>query len=421
MLVGHEDRRLDPRLFHEGDPDRIGHVGRIVHLHHRAVGHVDAIDHRRRGRDEVDAELAVQPLADDLEMEQAQEAAAEAEAESGRRLGLEGEARIVQMQFAQRLAQLLELGGIHREEAAEHHLLRRLEAGQRRVRAVAFVGDGVANLGVGNLLDRGGHEPDFSGAQDFNRLLLGREHADAIHLVGRVRGHQPDALAFFQLAVDNADEDDDAEIEVVPGIDQQRLQRRIRLALGRGQPGDDAFEHRLDIQPRLGGNRDRLGGVDADHVLDLLAYALGLGGGQVDLVEHRDDVEPGIDRLIDIGQGLGFHALARVDHQQRALAGGKAARNLIAEIDVPGRVHQVEDIGRAVLGRVVQADGLGLDGDAALALDIHRVQDLLLHLALGQPAGDLDQPVGQGRFPVVDMGHDGKIADMGEVGHRGDA
>ncbi|NJM33444.1 MAG: hypothetical protein HC850_00705 [Rhodomicrobium sp.] len=32
-----------------------------------------------------------------------------------------------------------------------------------------------------------------------------------------------------------------------------------------------------------------------------------------------------------------------------------------------------------------------------------------LHLALGQPAAKLDQPVGQRRFAVVDMGDDGKL------------
>ena len=76
---------------------------------------------------------------------------------------------------------------------------------------------------------------------------------------------------------------------------------------------------------------------------------LGLGGGQVDLVEDRHDLEPGIDRLIDIGQGLGFDALAGIDHQQRAFAGGQAAADLIAEVDMARRVHQVEDIGLAVL------------------------------------------------------------------------
>jgi hypothetical protein len=33
---------------------------------------------------------------------------------------------------------------------------------------------------------------------------------------------------------------------------------------------------------------------------------------------------------------------------------------------------------------------------------------------------ELDQPVGEGGFPVVDMGDDGEVADAGEVGHAGD-
>jgi multidrug efflux pump subunit AcrA (membrane-fusion protein) len=77
-------------------------------------------------------------------------------------------------------------------------------------------------------------------------------------------------------------------------------------------------------------------------------------------------------RLIDVGQRLGLDALRGVDHQQRAFAGGQRAADLIGEVDVAGRVHQVEDIGLAVLGLVVEAHGLRLDGDAALALDIHR-------------------------------------------------
>ena len=82
------------------------------------------------------------------------------------------------------------------------------------------------------------------------------------------------------------------------------------------------------------------------------------------------------------------------------------------------RVHQIERVGLAVLGRIGQAHRLSLDGNAALALDIHRIEDLFLHLAVGEPACGLDQPVGQGRFAVVDMGHDREIADMGEVGHE---
>ncbi len=160
-------------------------------------------------------------------------------------------------------------------------------------------------------------------------------------------------------------------------------------------------------------------GIETDHVLDLLAHAFGLGGRQVDLVENGHDLEIGVDRLIDIGEGLRLHALARIDHQKRALAGGQTARHLIGEVHMPRRVHQIEGVGLAVLRPVFEPDGLGLDGDAPLALDIHGIEHLLLHLARRQPAAILDQPVGQGRFPVVDMGDDGKIADMGEVGHGG--
>jgi hypothetical protein len=81
---------------------------------------------------------------------------------------------------------------------------------------------------------------------------------------------------------------------------------------------------------------------------------------------------------------------------------------------VAGRVDEVQDIGVAVLGGVFDADGVGLDGDAALPLDIHGVEQLLLHVALGHGAGQLDQPVGERGFPVVDMGDDGEVADVGK-------
>ena len=47
-------------------------------------------------------------------------------------------------------------------------------------------------------------------------------------------------------------------------------------------------------------------------------------------------------------------------------------------------------------------------------------EHLLLHLAQLEPAGGLDQPVGERRFAMVDMGDDGEIADMVEGrGHGG--
>ena len=124
-----------------------------------------------------------------------------------------------------------------------------------------------------------------------------------------------------------------------------------------------------------------------------------------------------VDRLIDVGQRLCLHPLAGIDHQKRAFDRLHRAADLIAEIDVAGGVDQVQDIGLPVFGRIVDAHRVGLDGNAAFPLDIHRVQQLLFHVAFGDCARQLDQPVGERRFPVVDMRHDGEIANLGKLCH----
>src|SRR6478672_9348550 len=120
MLVWDEDGRLDPRLFDLGDLLQFGHVGRVVPLLYAAVGHMHSVDDGGRGGDQVDVELALEPLADDLEMQEPEKAAAETEAERGGGLHLVGEARIVEAELAHSLTQIFELVRIDREEAAEH-------------------------------------------------------------------------------------------------------------------------------------------------------------------------------------------------------------------------------------------------------------------------------------------------------------
>ena len=217
--------------------------------------------------------------------------------------------------------------------------------------------------------------------------------------------------------MDDADQHHHAEIGVVPAVDQQRLEGGIAVALGRRQALHDGFQHGGDVLARLGGDGNGARGIDADHILDLLLDAVGVGGRQVHLVENGQDLEVVVDGLVDVGERLRLHALAGVDHQHRALAGGERARDFVGEVDMPRRVHQVELIGLAVLVLVVEAHGLRLDGDAALPLDVHRVEDLRLHIPVGDVAAQLDQPVRQGRLAVIDVGDDRKIADETDVRH----
>src|SRR6185437_3060615 len=89
------------------------------------------------------------------------------------------------------------------------------------------------------------------------------------------------------------------------------------------------------------------------------------------------------------------------------VAGRERAGHLVGEVDVPRRVDHVELVALAVPRLIVKRDALGLDGDAALA--VHGVEHLRLHLALREPAAELNETVGQGRFAVVDMGDNGEI------------
>jgi hypothetical protein len=370
--------------------------------------------------DQVEVELAAQPLLHDLQVQEAKEAAAEAEAQGGAGLHLVAEGRVVQPQPADRRPQILEIGRVHREQPAEHHRLDLPEARQGLQGGLLLIGEGVADGGVGHVLDRGGDEADLAGAEDVDLGLLGPEHADLVDLVDRLGLQGLDLLAETQGPVEHPHQHHHAEIGVVPGVHQQGLERGRGVALGRRQPGDDGLQHVGDADAGLGRDHDGVRGVQPDDVLDLLLDPVGLGGGQVDLVEDRDDLMVVVDGLVDVGEGLRLDPLGGVDHQQAALAGRQAAGDLVGEIDVAGGVDQVQHIVLAVLGPVLQADGLGLDGDAALALDVHRVEHLLLHVARGEAAGQLDQPVGQGGFAVVDVGHDGEVADLVEGGgHEG--
>ncbi len=76
--------------------------------------------------------LALQPLLDDLHVQEAEVAAAEAEAQRSRGLRLVGEGGVVQSQLVQGIAQVLIVTSVDGENPAEHHRLHLLEPRERR-------------------------------------------------------------------------------------------------------------------------------------------------------------------------------------------------------------------------------------------------------------------------------------------------
>ena len=226
------------------------------------------------------------------------------------------------------------------------------------------------------------------------------------------------ALVLAKGAVDHPHVGDHASVLVELGVEDQRPGRRLGLPLGGGDALDDRLEDLRHAHPGLGGDPQRFVGVATGQVGDFGRHALRLGAGQVDLVDHRDQLEAGVDRQVGVGDGLRLDPLGGVDDQQRALAGGEAARDLVGEVDVARRVDQVQVKDLAVGGLVLDSDRLRLDRDPALALEVHRVEHLRLHFRRVDRPGDLEDPVGQGRLAVVDVGDDREVADVvhGRVG-----
>src|SRR5262249_16560284 len=127
----------------------------------------------------------------------------------------------------------------------------------------------------------------------------------------------------------------------------------------------------------------------------------------------RQDGQVRVEREVDVGQGLRLDALRRVDDEERALAGGERARDLVVEVDVAGRVDEVQLVDGAVVRGVAQTHRLRLDGDAALALEVHLVEELVDLLALRQRAGGLEEAVGERGLPLIDVGDDREVPDPG--------
>ena len=162
-------------------------------------------------------------------------------------------------------------------------------------------------------------------------------------------GHRADRVALAERAVDDADVGDDAAVLVELGVEDQRARRRVGVAArAAGRAATSSSSTSMTPSPVLPEIAQDRVGVLADELGDLAGDALGLGAGQVDLVQARDELEPGLDREVGVGDRLRLDALRGVDDEQRALARGERPRDLVGEVDVAGRVDEVELVGLAV-------------------------------------------------------------------------
>lgn len=225
-------------------------------------------------------------------------------------------------------------------------------------------------------------------------------------------------IAGPHLAVEDTHEQNDALVDVIPRVDQEQAQRLAEVAHGGGDLVDDGGQQGGDVEARLGRDEHGVVGVQLEGLVHLVEHARRVGVRQVDLVQDGHQGQALREGEIEVGDGLRLHALAGIDEQQGAAARGVTARDLSAEVDVAGGVHEVQQV---VIALVVVDHGarLRLDRDAALALHVQLVKDLLVAAGL-DGARQLEQAVRQRALAMVHVGDDAEVA-VPLDGNRGNA
>ena len=407
-----EDVGIHHRLLRLRDEGGVRIGCGVVDLQHFAIGHGDAVNDAGYGGDQIQVELALQTLGNDLQVEKSEESAAEPEAQGPGCLRFVGQGRVVEGQLRQGVLQGFVIPSVRGVDAAKHHGNRLAVSGEGLLAGSLRHGDGVTDTGIRHVLDAGSDVSDFSGGELAAGLVgEGAHMAHLHHLEFGSRRHHADAVSGLYLAVEDTNIGDDSLVTVIGGVKDQALQRRIRIPLRRGDVGDDPLQDFLHVGPQLRGNERSDVRGDPHEVLQLDLAPLRIRRDQVDLVDDRKDLQIVVHRQIGVGQGLRLHSLGGVHDEDRPFAGNEGTGHLIVEVHMSGGVDEIEFVCVSIFRLVGKGDSAGLDGDAALLLQFHSVQQLAAHIARRNRPRQLQNAVCQGGLSMIDMGDDGEISD----------
>ena len=77
-----------------------------------------------------------------------------------------------------------------------------------------------------------------------------------------------------------------------------------------------------------------------------------------------------------------------------------------------GSIDQIQLVLVPIASAVVEADGVRLDRNSPLALEVHGVEHLVGHFPFRKRTRDFQHTVGQGGLAVVNMGDNRKVANV---------
>ena len=319
------------------------------------------------------------------------------------------------MELLEGIAKVLVLFVVHREESGVDHGFRLAIARHGGVAGPLGKRDGVANAHGLGILQTRDDEADLTHAELADEGLSGTLDTHAISQEALSALHHEEVVALGDMTVEHAHGGNNATILVKVGVENQRLKRSVVVSLGRRDKEDNRLEKVMDALTRLARYANGIIGRNGELLLDLLLDLLRMGAREVDLVDRGNDIEVGVHGEAGVGDRLCLDALGGVNDENGALARSEGTRDLIGEVHVTRGVDEVELVGLAIIRIIHHANGVALDRDAALALDIHRVEKLRLHVALLNRASELEDAIRDGGLAMVDVSDDGEVPDVGCV------
>ena len=79
---------------------------------------------------------------------------------------------------------------------------------------------------------------------------------------------------------------------------------------------------------------------------------------------------------------MSLNSLRCINDEQSAVACIKRTGYFVVNVDVTGRVDEVENIGLSVRSIIVKLDCASLNGDSSFPLKVHIIEHLLFHFTL---------------------------------------
>ena len=219
-------------------------------------------------------------------------------------------------------------------------------------------------------------------------------------------GHHHKLCTLLYASVKDTNGCDNAAIFIEIRIKNERFERSFWITRRRRDEVDNGFEQVVNAFSCFSGYEHRIICSNSKLIFYFLLNFRRMCRREINFVDSTHDIEICVHRKICVRNRLSFDSLRGVHDEDRAFARGKRARNFVGKIDMARRIDEIKFVGLTIIGLVTHANRIGLNRDAALALDIHAVEHLLRHIALRNGMRELQDAIRNGRFTMIYVRND---------------